>query len=113
MGKYVWHWSVYVSQTFSLVCAVFWVDCLLESGKAVNIYSVNALRATGDVNYPFIVGIIVQWLVGVLLGYTFGIWMGWGLVGMWFAFALDEDIRGVIFIRRWNSRKWAKKGFVQ
>lgn len=135
MGKYVWHWSVYVSQTFSLVCAlcgpwimslltdnetiqqlgcaVFWVDCLLESGKAVNIYSVNALRATGDVNYPFIVGIIVQWLVGVLLGYTFGIWMGWGLVGMWFAFALDEDIRGVIFIRRWNSRKWAQKGFVQ
>lgn len=26
-------------------------------------------------------------------------------------FMLDENIRGVIFIRRWNSMKWAGKQF--
>lgn len=134
MGKYVWHWSVYVSQTFSLICAlcgpfimglltdnpviyqmgctVFWVDFFLEAGKTINIYATNVLRATGDVNFPFYLGVIVQWSVGVLFGYLFGIHWGWGLAGMWVAFVLDENIRGYVFIRRWNSRKWAKKSFV-
>lgn len=134
MGKYVWHWSVYVSQAFSLVCAlcgpyimgmltenpviyslgctIFWIDFFLEAGKTINIYATNVLRATGDVFFPFYLGVIVQWGVGVLFGYLFGIHWGWGLAGMWVAFALDEDIRGFIFIRRWNSRKWAKKSFV-
>lgn len=135
MGKYVWHWSVYVSQTFSLVCAlcgpyimsmltdnpviyalgcsVFWVDFFLEAGKTINIYATNVLRATGDVFFPFYLGVIVQWCVGVFFGYFFGIYLGWGLVGMWMAFVLDENIRGFVFIRRWNSRKWASRGFVR
>lgn len=134
MGKYVWHWSVYVSQAFSLICAlcgpyimgmltenpviyslgctIFWIDFFLEASKTINIYATNVLRATGDVFFPFYLGVIVQWGVGVLFGYLFGIHWGWGLAGMWVAFALDEDIRGFIFIRRWNSRKWAKKSFV-
>lgn len=133
-GKFVWHLSLVVSVTFSIICACFgrqilsllttnpeiialgctvlWLDCLLEPGKCINIYSVNALRATGDVNFPFLVGLIVQWSVGVLFGYLFGIVLGFGLIGMWIAFALDEDIRGIIFVRRWNSMKWAKHKFV-
>ena len=34
------------------------------------------------------------------------------LVGMWVGFALDENIRGVILLRRWRSGKWRSKGFV-
>ena len=28
-------------------------------------------------------------------------------------FLLDENIRAILFVRRWNSLKWAKKGFVK
>ena len=28
------------------------------------------------------------------------------------SFALDENIRGVILLRRWRSGKWRSKGFV-
>lgn len=133
MGKFVWHWSAVVSFFFSLICAlcgplimggltdnteiirmgciIFWVDLLLEVGKSINIYATNALRATGDVMFPFYLGVVVQWGVGVFLGWLFGIFFGWGLIGMWFAFVLDENIRGAVFVRRWNSRKWANKGF--
>jgi Na+-driven multidrug efflux pump len=31
---------------------------------------------------------------------------------MWIGFALDENIRGVILLRRWRSGKWRNKGFV-
>ena len=135
LGKYVMRLSVLVSVTLSCVWAlmgktmfgwltdnpeiirmgvmVLYVDIILEIGKAINIYATNALRATGDVNYPFYVGVVMQWGVAVGCGYLFGIHWGWGLVGMWFAFLLDENIRGIIFVRRWNSMKWARKGFVK
>lgn len=133
MGRFVWRWAAVVSVVFSLICAlcgpwimdaltdneeiirlgciVFWIDLLLEGGKSINIYATNALRATGDVMFPFYLGVIAQWSLGVFLGWLFGIYFGWGLIGMWFAFVLDEDIRGAIFIVRWNSMKWAHKGF--
>ena len=135
LGKYVMRLSVLVSVTLSCVWAlmgkamfgwltdnpeiirmgvmVLYVDIILEIGKAINIYATNALRATGDVNYPFYVGVVMQWGVAVGCGYLFGLHWEWGLVGMWFAFLLDENIRGIIFVRRWNSMKWAKKGFVK
>ena len=135
LGKFAWHRGAIVSVTFSLIVALFgpfianiltsneeiirliiwclWVDVLLEVGKCVNIWACNTLRATGDINYPFDVGLVVQWLVGVGFGYLFGITLGLGLVGMWVAFALDENIRGYVFVRRWNNFKWANKSFVK
>lgn len=133
VGKLSWHRGAMVSMLFSVICALcgpyiagiltdndeiawlvcccFWVDVLLEIGKCINIWATNTLRATGDIFFPFYLGIIVQWIVGVGCGYLFGIVFGFGLIGMWFAFALDENIRGLVFVHRWNSRKWVGRGF--
>ena len=73
----------------------------------------NALRAAGDVNYPFYVGLVVQWSVAVGVGYLFGFPFGWGICGMWVAFLLDENIRGFIFVRRWYGMKWVNKSFIR
>ena len=86
---------------------------ILERGRPVNIFATNALRAAGDVNYPFYVGLVVMWSVAVGLGYLFGIPWGGGSGGMWVAFLLDENIRGAIFVRRWYSMKWASKSFIR
>lgn len=96
----------------SLGCTILLVNIGREFGRTINIYATNVLRATGDVNFPFYVGVCVQWTAGVLCGYFFSLVLGWGLVGMWLAFILDENIRGLIFIWRWKSMKWAKKAFV-
>ena len=135
LGKYVMRWSIFVSLSLSCLWAlggpwifdmltdnetivqlgihILFVDIILEVGRAVNIYATNALRSAGDVNYPFYVGVVVQWSVAVGLGYLLGIHWAWGLIGMWCAFLLDENIRAMIFIHRWNSMKWAKKAFVE
>ena len=130
LGKYVMRLSILVSLVLSCIWAalghtifseeiirlgvmVMLIDIVVEIGRAVNIYATNALRSAGDVNYPFYVGLVVQWSVSVGLSYLLGIYWGWGLAGMWCAFLLDENIRAIIFVRRWNSLKWAKKGFVK
>ena len=92
---------------------IFLIDVILEVGRPINIFATNALRAAGDVNYPFYVGLVVMWSVAVGCSYLFGIYWGWGLAGMWAAFALDENIRGAIFIRRWYGMKWVQKSFVR
>lgn len=93
--------------------SILWVEVLLEHGRALNFFGVNALRSTGDIYFPVNVGITVMWTVQVIGSYVLGISMGWGLVAMWVIFALDENIRGFIFVRRWNSFKWAGKGFLK
>ncbi|OUO56885.1 MATE family efflux transporter [Candidatus Avelusimicrobium gallicola] len=100
-------------EVISIGATVLYIDVLLEIGRAVNITSVNSLNAAGDVMYPFITGIIVMWGVATLLSYVLGIWWGWGLNGIWLAMALDENIRAVVFERRWKSRKWEDKSFTR
>jgi len=95
----------------SLGVAILWIDVALEIGRPVNILFVNTLQAAGDVNYPFYVGLVWMWSVAVVGAYLSGITFGFGLLGMWWMFALDENIRALVFIRRWNSRKWQRKGF--
>jgi putative MATE family efflux protein len=91
---------------------ILWVEVLLENGRALNFFGVNSLRSAGDIYFPVLVGIVVMWGVQVVGSYLLGISLGWGLVAMWILLALDENIRGFIFIRRWNSFKWVGKGFL-
>ena len=73
------------------------IDVLLEIGRPINIFATNALRAAGDVNYPFYVGLVVQWSVAVGVGIPFAASSSAGAIcGMWVAFLLDENIRGFI-----------------
>ena len=91
---------------------ILWVEILLENGRALNFFGVNALRSAGDIYFPVIIGIIVMWGIQVVGSYVLGITLGWGLIAMWAVFALDENIRGLIFVRRWNSFKWVGKSFI-
>jgi putative MATE family efflux protein len=134
LGKFVVKWALLVTVIISLGFAIsgpwllslltsdpkiiaigstiLWVDILVETGRPVNIFATNALRATGDVNYPFYVGLVVMWTLQVLGGYLLGIYFALGYVALWAMIGADEMTRGAIFIHRWWSMKWANKGFV-
>ncbi|MCR5413344.1 MAG: MATE family efflux transporter [Kiritimatiellae bacterium] len=88
---------------------ILWIDLALEVGRVRNIFACGTLRAAGDPFYPLAVGIIFQWGVAVGVAWLFAIPFGWGLIGAWIAFAIDENLRGVILMKRWNSLKWTGK----
>lgn len=135
MGRYVMKKSVFYNVIFSVALAAFGtiifgflssnpdivrmgaivlaIDVVVEIGRPINIYATNALRAVGDVNYPFFVGVAAQWTIAVCVGYLFGTAWGLGIYGFWIANAIDENVRGIIFVRRWDSKKWIGKGFVK
>lgn len=95
----------------ALCVNILWIDILLEFGRAINIQTNKILSAAGSPNFCFIVGVIFMWSVATLGAYVFGIYLGYGLIGIWIAFILDENIRGLIQWRYWKSEKWANKSF--
>ena len=112
-GHAILSWLTSNPEIIRMGVIVLLIDVVLEIGRPINIFATNALRAAGDVNYPFYVGLVVMWSVAVGIGYLFGIDWAWGICGMWVAFALDENIRGIIFVRRWYGMKWVNKSFVR
>lgn len=91
---------------------LFTLSLILESGRGFNIIMVNSLRATGDARFPFIMGVIFMWGVSLPVGYIFGIVLGYGIVGVWAGFCVDEWCRAIANTLRWHSRKWQSKTLV-
>lgn len=100
-------------EIISIIMTVLIIDFLLEPGRTVNIVGINALRAAGDVKFPVYIGIFSMWTFGVALAYFFGVYLGWGLPGIWLAFTLDEWFRGILVLRRWKNRSWEGRVFVE
>ena len=97
------------SEIIRLGSILFWIDCVLEIGRVRNIFACGTLRATGDVLYPMVIGVTFQWLIAVGVFWVVTIPLGFGLVGAWAVFVLDENVRGCILIRRWHAKAWTGK----
>ncbi|MBC2373794.1 MATE family efflux transporter [Listeria booriae] len=88
---------------------LFLLSIFLEIGRSTNIIIISSLNSTGDVRFPFIVGIIVMWIVSLPFSYALGITAGMGLVGVWLAYIIDEGLRGCLMVYRWRSKVWSLK----
>ena len=96
-------------QIIEMARGILFIDIFVEIGRAFNHIEENSLRGVGDVVYPMVVAIISCWCVSILFSYIFGVYLQFGLLGCWFAFMLDELFRGMMFWRRFRSRKWMNK----
>jgi len=91
---------------------LFLVSLLLEPGRTFNIVVISSLRATGDARFPLYMAFVSMWGIAVPLAWFLGIYLGWGLIGIWLAFCCDEWVRGLTMYWRWKSRRWETKVLV-
>ncbi|MYN45838.1 MATE family efflux transporter [Pseudoduganella sp. FT93W] len=85
---------------------LLWLTVLLEPGRTFNLVVINALRAAGDARFPLLAGALSMLLVLAGGSWLLGVVLGWGLPGVWLAYAADEWIRGLIMWRRWQTLAW-------
>ena len=93
-------------QIIALGCTLLWWTVLVEPGRVFNMVVINALRATGDARYPVLAGAASMAIVLAGGSWFLGVHLGWGLVGVWIAYAADEWIRGLLMWRRWVTLGW-------
>ena len=102
--------SCFTNNTEVLVLAssLFIITVFQEPGRILNVIIINSLRATGDTKFPVIMAVISMWGISVPLGCYLGIYLEWGLVGVWIGFTADEWVRGIAMVLRWKSLAWQK-----
>ena len=107
-GSWVFYIFTDDPQIIALGRKILAIEVILEMGRAINIIMTRSLVSLGDVKTPTLVGIIFQWGVAFVGAWFFGIYLGFGLIGVWIAMTLDECIRGLVFFVHFRRGKWKK-----
>lgn len=68
----------------------------------------NGLRAAGDMKFTMIISITLTIAARLFFSALFGLWLGWGVIGVAIGMSIDLVFRGTIFIRRLKSQKWTQ-----
>lgn len=68
----------------------------------------NGLRAAGDVKFTMIISITLTIAARLFFSALFGMWLGWGVIGVALGMSIDLVFRGAIFIWRYKSQAWTK-----
>jgi putative MATE family efflux protein len=89
---------------------ILFISIFSEIGRSLNLIVGASLRACGDAKFTSIVGFTSMWFIALPLAWYFGIYLSWGLVGIYIGSSLDEALRGTSNILRWNSGEWQSKG---
>lgn len=84
---------------------------MIHNGMAILLWPIsfvltNALRACNDVRYPMVVSIFSMCAFRIGFSYVFGIGMGLGVLGVWYAMLLDWIFRSICFVARYLSGAW-------
>lgn len=68
----------------------------------------SGLRAAGDVKFTMIVSITLTIAARLFFSALFGLWLGWGVIGVAIGMSIDLVFRGGIFLWRLRSQKWTR-----
>jgi len=68
----------------------------------------GALRGAGDSRMSMWITFASTYLIRLPGAWVLGVWMGWGLAGIWIALAAELMIRGVLFVVRFVQGGWAR-----
>ncbi len=88
---------------------LLFIDMFVQLGRSFNLLLIGALQAAKDTVVPVAMVIAAGWLCSVAGGYLFGVVLKWGLVGIWCALILDENVRGLLCLWRWKKGIWERK----
>lgn len=87
-------------------------DIFVEAGRCLNMTFVSSLKAAGAYIFPFLMGVLCNWGLGLTTGYAVGVLIGIGVAGIYAGTATDECIRGLIVMYYWYKKKWLGKAVV-
>jgi putative MATE family efflux protein len=101
-----------LEEIVSLVKLCLWIQVGLEVGRSINLVVGDSLKVAGDALFVGIIGLLSLSIVVGVGSYLLGYRIGLGVVGVFIVLALDEIIRGLLMVFRWNTRRWSKKTLV-
>ena len=89
-------------QTMILV----WCNCAFLVVFPTTFILPNGLRGAGDARFAMLTTILGMLMFRILLGYVFGVLLGWGILGVWLGMFTDWLLRSALYWWRLTSGRW-------
>ena len=93
-------------QILSTGYATLYVMVIIIYGQSAQIIYMGSLRGAGDTRYTAVVSLFCITLLRPALSLLLAHAAGFGLIGAWIAFLIDQLTRLVLTYRRFSSGKW-------
>jgi Na+-driven multidrug efflux pump len=68
----------------------------------------NGLRGVGDTRSILLITVGSIYGVRLPLAWGMGVWLGWGLAGLWWALSIELVVRGLLFLWRFQQPGWER-----
>ncbi|OTQ78495.1 EmmdR/YeeO family multidrug/toxin efflux MATE transporter [Gilliamella apis] len=85
---------------------LLWFNALFTPFWASSFVLPYGFKGAKDASYTMWVAIGSMWMCRIVVGYIFGVYFGFGVIGVWFGMFLDWIIRSIFFYYRLISGKW-------
>ncbi len=85
------------------------VVALAQPGQALGMVLAGTLRGAGDTRYPMMTTGGVMWLVRLPVAWFCGIFLGFGLVGIYFGWLVDSLVLSLLNWLRYRTGDWKKR----
>ncbi len=92
-----------------VVKVLIWLNAAFMPIWAASWVLPAGLKGARDARFAMWVSMLGMWGCRVVAGYTLGIVLGMGVVGVWLGMFLDWAVRGAFFYWRMVSGRWLKK----
>lgn len=89
------------------------IDIVLDQGRATNLVYVKGLETSGDILFPVLSSIFTSWLFTVGASALLCLVFDLGIYGAFIGAALDECVRGILYVIRWHKGGWKKRELVK
>lgn len=92
----------------SLRLGVTWIHVLVFAMPAIAFHftAAGALRGAGDTRWPLLVSFAGLWLVRLPVAWVAGVWLGWGMTGVWAGYMIEYYARAIVTTWRFARGRW-------
>ncbi len=91
-----------------LIVTVLRLIAFFQPVSALTHILTGALQGAGDTKFPMYTTFLGIWGIRVGFGYILAVICGFGLLGVWVAYAIDLSIRGILLLMRFLHGKWQR-----
>ncbi len=89
-----------------MIISVLRLIALFQPFVALTQILTSALQGAGDTKFPMYATLIGIWVIRVGVGYILAVQLGFGLLGVWWGYALDLLLRSILLLIRFLRGKW-------
>lgn len=93
-------------QIVTICTQILFLVGIIIFGQSSQMVFMGSLRGAGDTMFTAIISLISIVIIRPIVAYTFAYNLGWGLMGAWIGFLVDQYLRLALTYLRFSSGNW-------